>query len=80
MTAEIAILNTGAVALAADSAVTVTLGDEDVKVYSSQNKIFALTKGGRVGVLVYGSADFMSIPMETLVKEYRRRYGGIEYP
>ena len=80
MTAEIAILNKGAVALAADSAVTVTLGDEDIKVYSSQNKIFALTKGGRVGVLVYGSAEFMSIPMETLVKEYRRRYGGVEYP
>lgn len=80
MTAEIAILNTGAVALAADSAVTVTLGDDDTKVYSSQNKILALTRGGRVGALVYGSADFMSVPIETLLKEFRHRHGHIEYP
>lgn len=79
MTAEVAILNSEGVALAADSAVTVSWGS-DQKVFGSQNKIFALTDGAPVGVLVYGASTFMSIPFETLIKEYRRKHGTITYP
>ena len=79
MTAEIAILNTSAVALAADSAVTVTQPGGQ-KIFSSANKIFALTYDAPVGILVYGNANFMGIPMETLVKEYRKRGAGEKFP
>lgn len=50
MTAEIAILNKSAVALAADSAVTMTTGREEYKVYQSANKLFALSKYHPVGL------------------------------
>ena len=76
MTAEIAIMNLQAVALAADSAVTVTTyPDGNQKIFSSANKLFALSDIAPVGILVYGNASFMSIPWETIVKEYRRNLG-----
>ena len=74
MTAEIAIMNLEAVALAADSAVTAYPGGNR-KISTSQNKLFALSNAAPVGVLIYGNASFMSIPWETLIKEYRRRLG-----
>ena len=70
MTAEIAILNRHGVALAADSAVSV--GQK--KVFNSANKLFALTKHHPVGIMVYGSAHFMGIPWETIIKYYRRHH------
>lgn len=76
MTAEIAIMNLGAVALAADSAVTTNPGGGGSrKIFSSQNKLFALSDVAPVAILTFGNADFMSIPWETLIKEYRRRLG-----
>ena len=74
MTAEIAIMNLQAVALAADSAIT-TYPEGNQKVFSSANKLFALSDIAPVGILVYGNASFMSIPWETIVKEYRRNLG-----
>ena len=70
MTAEIAILNRNAVALAADSAVTLQ-SSEGPKIYNTANKLFALSKYRPVGVMVYGSGDFMRIPWETMIKMYR---------
>jgi hypothetical protein len=69
MTAEIAILNRNAVALAADSAVTLQL-PEGPKIYQS-NKLFTLSKYRPVGLMIYGSADLMGVPWETIVKQYR---------
>jgi hypothetical protein len=66
-------MNPNGVALAADSAVT--FGDpttESVKVFNTANKIFALSKQHPVGIMVYGDADFMGVPWETLVKLFRR--------
>ena len=74
MTAEIAIMNLQAVALAADSAAT-AYPDGNQKIFSSANKLFALSEVAPVGILVYGNASFMSIPWETIVKEYRRNLG-----
>jgi len=72
MTAEIAILNKSAVALAADS--TVTIGSE-TKTYNTVNKLFTLSKLHPVGVMVYGDADFMDVPWESLIKQYRKHLG-----
>lgn len=79
MTAEIAILNTGAVALAADSVVTVSGGTER-KTYNSVNKLFTLSKYEPVGVMIYGSGDFMQVPWELIVKLYRHQLGTSALP
>ena len=75
MTAEIAIMNLQAIALAADSAVTVEHAGGGSKIFQAANKIFALSPLAPVGILVYGSAAYMGIPWETLIKEYRRIHG-----
>jgi len=74
MTAEIAIMNKEAIALAADSAVTMAQ-EKGQKIFTSANKLFTLSKYYPVGVMVYGSANFMSIPWETIVKIYRGKLG-----
>ena len=73
MTAEVAILNRSAVALAADSAVT--LGLSDPKVYNTANKLFALSITEPVAIMIYGAASLGPIPWETVIKEYRRELG-----
>lgn len=75
MTAEIAIANASAIALAADSAVTI--GDQ--KIYNSALKLFSLSKVAPIGVMIYGSADLMHIPWETLIKTYRKQLGSKVY-
>ena len=78
MTAEIAIMNKTAVALATDSAVTIEhIGEQigDKKVYNSANKLFALSKYYPIGIMLYGSANFMGIPWETIIKIYRNKLG-----
>jgi hypothetical protein len=78
MTAEIAIINKNAVALAADSAVT--LRDPNTsKIYNTANKLFMLSKFEPVGVMVFGSAEFMSLPWETIVKIYRSQLAGTSF-
>lgn len=72
MTAEIGILNKTSVALAADSAVTVQQ-PKGQKIYNSANKLFALSKYHPVGIMLFGSASFMGIPWETIIKVYRLR-------
>lgn len=74
MTTEIAIMNKSAVALAADSAVTIPFIDQQGqknKIYNSANKLFTLSKRAPVGFMVYGSATLMGIPWEILVKLFR---------
>lgn len=74
MTAEVAILNKSAVALAADSAVTVERMSGGRKTYNT-NKLFTLSKYHPVGVMVYGDSELMGVPWETIVKSYRRQVG-----
>lgn len=70
MTAEIVVLNPEGIAMAADSAVTSTLGDID-KISSSANKLFSLSYHHPVGIMVYGNSSFMGVPWETIIKLYR---------
>lgn len=72
MTAEIAIINRSAVALAADSKVTLSMGGRQ-KTYDTVNKLFALSKTEPIGAMIYGNAEFIGFPWETVIKEYRRR-------
>lgn len=75
MTAEIAVMNQSAVALAADSAAT----RSGAKIFTA-NKIFALSKYEPIAVMVYGHAACMYVPWETIVKEYRAGLGNASYP
>jgi hypothetical protein len=72
MTAEIGILNKTAVALAADSAVTIQQL-QGHKIYNSANKLFALSKYHPVGIMLFGGAAFMGVPWETIIKVYRSK-------
>jgi len=71
MTAEIAILNKNGVALASDSAVTIQKPGTQ-KIYNTANKLFMLSKYHPVGVMVYGMAELMGIPWETVIKSTGR--------
>lgn len=80
MTAEVAIINANAVAIAADSAVTIGSGK---KIYNSALKVFSLSKVAPVGIMVYGNAGLLGVPWETLIKVYReelkqKRFGKLE--
>ncbi len=78
MTAEIAIMNKEAIALAADSAVT--MGREiGQKVFTSANKLFTLSKYYPVGIMVYGNASFMEVPWETIIKIHRSKLGNLKF-
>lgn len=79
MTAEITILNKSAVALAADSAVTLSLGKER-KVFNTVNKVFRLSLVHPVGIMIYGGASLMNVPWETIIKLYRKKLDKTEYP
>ena len=70
MTAGVGILNKTGIAIAADSAVTVG-NVQGSKVYNFANKIFMLSKYRPVGIVIYYRADFMGIPWEVLIKDYR---------
>ena len=75
MTAEVAIINAGAVAIAADSAVTI--GQQ--KIYNSALKVFSLSKVAPVGIMVYGNAGLLNVPWEPLLKSYREELANFEF-
>jgi hypothetical protein len=70
VTAEIAILNRSAVALAADSAVTLGIRGQQ-KIYNSVDKLFQLTLNEPVGIMIFGGAEYMGVPIETVIKKFR---------
>ena len=74
MTAEIVLMNPMAVALAADSAVSVGVAKE----YQSANKLFQLRVDQPVGIMIYGNAAFMGVPWELIIKEYRSARTGLD--
>ncbi len=76
MTAEVAILNRAAVAVAADSAVT--LG-ADRKVYKTANKIFPLSLDPPVLIMFYGAGSLGPIPWETIVQQYKQEHTDVSF-
>lgn len=77
MTAEIAILNREAVALAADSMATAR-GIE--KAYSTARKIFPISTDPPVAVMVYGGGTLGPLPWDTIVQQYTSKRGGKKFP
>lgn len=72
MTAEIAILNTHGIALAADSAVTFqNSNSKEKKIYNSSDKVFSLSKFYPIGIMIFGNASFLGLPWEIIIKNYR---------
>lgn len=72
MTAEIAILNKSAVALATDSAVTISAGDQAVKIFESADKLFELSCSQPIGLMIYNGMQFLGVPLETVIKGFRQ--------
>lgn len=76
MTAEVAIANKMAVALAADSAAT----SSSNKIYSSQKLFPLLDQDHAVGVMIFQNAEFMGIPWETIISMYRQSHADNPQP
>lgn len=74
MTTEIAVVNRLGVALATDSAVTVSDGTR-MKVFDTGDKLFELSEVHPVGVMINGNMDFLEIPWEILIKSFRDEHG-----
>lgn len=72
-------MNRLAVALAADSAATVTAVQGN-KIFNSADKLFMLSRRQPVGIMIYGSASLLGVPWETIIKMFRRKLGPSEYP
>jgi len=72
MTSEVLLMNRGAVAMAADSAVTI-MGQHGHTIYQSVNKVFQLVEGQPVGVMIYNNAEIMGTPWETVIALYRKQ-------
>ena len=78
MTAIVGILNKQAIAVAADSAVTVGGG---MKIYNTANKLFTLTKRHPVGVAIYNDASYNGcVPWEVVIKMYRNHLQDTSFP
>jgi hypothetical protein len=71
MTAEVALLNRSALALAADSAVTIRSGPS-VKIYDSAEKIFELSRRQPIALMIYNNVDHVGIPLDVLIRKYRK--------
>lgn len=71
MTAEIAILNRTAVALAADSVVTLSSA-RGRKMYDSAEKIFELSREQPIGLMIYNNAQHLNAPLEVVVRAFRK--------
>ena len=74
MTSEVVVMNRMAVALAADSAVTVEAG-RTPKLRESAVKLFMLSKHHPVGVMVYHNSSLLGVPWETIIKLFRKQLG-----
>ena len=78
MTSEVALLNRSAVALAADSATTVTYwenGQFETRYFKGTNKIFQLSATHPVGIMIYAAASLQGAPWDVLIKSYRETLG-----
>ena len=71
MTCEVAVMNNRGVAVAADSAVTLSAPG---KVFNRAEKLFQFGTAP-IAVMVYGNADMMGVPWETVIKTFTQQRG-----
>ncbi len=71
MTAIVGVLNKHAVAIAADSAATIS-NSNNQKVFNTANKVFTLSKYHPVSIAIYNNSELIGVPWEIVIKEYRK--------
>lgn len=74
MTAQIGVINKKCIALATDSAVTLGRGNS-LKSFNTADKLFQLSKHVPVGIMIYNNAEFLGVPWELIIKQYRLHLG-----
>ena len=74
MSAVVGILNKQAIAIAADSAVSV-----NGKIFNRALKIFTLSRYEPVGIMIYSGGSFIGTPWETIIKMYRDQLKDTKY-
>lgn len=72
MTAEAIVMNKFGLAIAADSVIA-SHSSNSPKLYNSIEKLFRLTDNGKIAVMIYEATEFMNIPWETLISDYRTK-------
>jgi hypothetical protein len=75
VTAEVAILNKLGIALAADSAVTISEGSDSRKVFNTADKLFELSRTQPMACMVFSNLQFVQAPLQVLIKEFRAQCG-----
>ena len=70
MTAIVGILNRRGLAFAADSAAT-HKSTSGYKISNNANKLFSLSKYHPVGLALYNNLDFMGVPWDSIIKQFR---------
>lgn len=78
MTAEVAVLNKTAIAIAADSMVTISSGKEKQKVYDSADKLFELSETQPMGIMLYNGMSYMEMPLAPIIKDFRKLKNSFE--
>ena len=78
MTAVIGLLNKKGVALAADSAVTRSIG-RNKKVTKNGNKMVRISNVLPISVMITGNGDFMHTQWDIIVRHYRQHSGDIKH-
>jgi hypothetical protein len=68
-------MNREAIALAADSAVTM----RGEKVFFSANKMFSLSRHEPVAAMIYGNYGLMGMPWEPVIKSFRTELGHTKF-
>lgn len=80
MTAEVGVMNSTGIGLAADSAITINSVRGTDKIFTSADKLYKLSKNAPVGIMVYGNASLINLPWETLIKNYSKKLGNKVFP
>lgn len=78
MTSEVVLMNRRGVALAADSASTITRwvrGQEKRRYFKGTNKLFQLSTRQPVGIMINGAGSMQGVPWEALLKTFREHLG-----
>lgn len=78
MTAEIAIINKSAVALATDSAVTISTGSRQEKIFDTADKLFELCDHNPIGIMIYNGMSYAETPLPSLIKVFRKKSRGFD--
>ena len=78
MTAEIAVLNKDAVALASDSKVTISSGSSEQKIFDNADKLFEISNHNPIGVMVFNGLQFLGFPLSVLIRDFRKNLGPVD--